>query len=722
MKLFKLLSTTLFTALMVFGLTTKADKINTLEVFDVLEENVSKDVTGKVIRRVTDEVPANKVSAAKAQVTGAKNGKRDIRFVVGLDSYKYEAAKFDIVIKDGANVVRTYPNQAITKVYQGLIANGKVKTASEIFGEEYNYLMAFTVKQIPASAWNYTFEVSSSLRQVDSSTWTTSEVVNKEIASMAAIDENPVITYDESCGIYTGSLDDILDNDTSTYVWFEGTPSYVDFNLPKETLVTSLDIAFANQYGYASLAAPTTVSYKDANGDFVTLGNVAFNNFNLEFNGNVTSFTTDTIRLSGNQGAWTSITEFSYNYKDELEYELSFNGVGGIYHGSPLALFDGNSANNNSIMMLNAAPSVNGYIDIDLRKDTKLESLSLVTYSAISGMPRVQYRAENDSEFVTLADYAIAGLKMDLRNRDITARYIRLTTTQDQTYDQWINYKEIVINGLSKDTPTLHLEGSSTSIYQGDIYNVFDGDDSTYIWNNFATLAGDAYVFTYNTPFTLKNLYVYYRTGYPEEICKYDSIAYKVAGDNEWHDIDFEFPAEQNALFLALENEIENVIQIKLYSSIDLGGVWSGLATFETNLDASFSEGLSTEYTLAPTEGIKEGNTNTFLTKVFDKNDATYYCFASAVGAQDYLVIDLGSVKHINAINILFQHWDANSESYFKSIEYSVDGVNWSSSIACSTNSMNHVFSNTAHARYFRFSGEYYAWPAVASINFTAAY
>ena len=110
------------------------------------------------------------------------------------------------------------------------------------------------------------------------------------------------------------------------------------------------------------------------------------------------------------------------------------------------------------------------------------------------------------------------------------------------------------------------------------------------------------------------------------------------------------------------------------------------------------------------------------LTKVFDKNDATYYCFASAVGAQDYLVIDFGSVKHINAINILFQHWDAGSESYFKTIEYSKDGVNWSSPISCNTNSWNHEFSSTAHARYFRFSGEYYAWPAVASINLTAAY
>ena len=37
---------------------------------------------------------------------------------------------------------------------------------------------------------------------------------------------------------------------------------------------------------------------------------------------------------------------------------------GGIYHGSPLALFDGNTADINSTMLLDRLPGVNGYIDI----------------------------------------------------------------------------------------------------------------------------------------------------------------------------------------------------------------------------------------------------------------------------------------------------------------------------------------------------------------------
>lgn len=723
MKLFKILSTTLFTALMVFGLTTKANDVKTLEVRDVLAEDFSQEESRKVIRRAANETPANLVSEVKAQVTAATNGTRDIRFVVGLDSYMYEGAKFDIVVKDGKRVVREYLDKSVTKVYTGVIVNGEAMSASEAFGSEYNYLMAYTIKQIPSAAWDYTFAVSASVLPQNSETWAESVVSEKQIAEMAALDEDPIITIGDNCPIYSGTTDLILDNDLSTYIWLDGIPSYVDFALPKETLITSLDIAFANQYGYGSLAAPATVSYKDVNGDFVTLGSINANNFNMKIDTDVTSFTTSLIRISGSTGAYPSIAEFSYNYECEMKYDVILNGVGGIYHGSPIALFDGNSAGENSIMLLDAAPSVNGYIDIDLRKDTKLESLSLVTYNNISGMPRVQYRAEADTEFTTLTENAVGGYKADLRNRDISARYIRLTTAQDAAYDQWINYKEIVINGLEANTPTLHLEGSNTSIYSGDIIEVFDGDNNTYIWNNFATEAGDAYVFTYDSPFTLKNLFVYYRTG-ATEICKYDSVAYKVAGDNEWHDIEFTFPEGTNALFLDLSNQgyIENVVQIKLYSSVGLGGVWSGLATFETNLNMEFSAGLGQEYALTPTEGPVNATMASFISKVFDSNDATFYWVASGVGAEDYIVIDLGSVKHLNALSIMFKNIYEDSAANFTTIEYSHDGVNWSSPIACSSNTLNHEFSSTAHIRFIRFSGESGNWPSVASISLTAAY
>ena len=190
------------------------------------------------------------------------------------------------------------------------------------------------------------------------------------------------------------------------------------------------------------------------------------------------------------------------------------------------------------------------------------------------------------------------------------------------------------------------------------------------------------------------------------------------------HDIEFTFPEGTNTLFLDLSNQgyIENVVQIKLYSSVGLGGVWSGLATFETNLNMEFSAGLSQEYALTPTEGPVNATMASFISKVFDSNDATFYWVASGVGAEDYIIIDLGSVKHLNALNIMFKHIYEDFAAYFTTIEYSHDGVNWSSPIACSSNTLNHEFSSTAHIRFIRFSGESGNWPSVASISLTAAY
>ena len=721
MRKIKTLFISLFASLMIFGLNTKVE-FKTLEVRDVLSEEITKEVSGRIVRKQANEVPENKISEVKAQVSAAKNGKRDIRFVVGLDSYKYEGAKFDINIKDGERIVRSYLNKEINSVYIGLIANGETKTASEVFGSEYNYLMAFTIKQIPAYAWDYTFEITSSVLPQDSTDWVNSSVAEKQIANMAAIDENPTIEIDPACPIYSGTTDLILDNDLSTYIWLDGIPSYVDFTLPKETEITSLDIAFANQYGYTSLASGTTVSYLDANGDFVTLGHIDANNFNMEYDTDVRSFTTSKIRISGSIGAYYSIAEFSYNYKDEMTYDVILNDVGGIYHGSPLALFDGNTADINSTMLLDRLPGVNGYIDIDLRKDTKISDLTLVPYVAGVGMPRVQYRAENEDTFTTLTENAADGYKKDLRSQNITARYIRLTTLQDSNYYEWINYKEIVINGLSSNTPTLHLEGHNTSIYSGDFLDVFDGDNSTYIWNNFATEAGDAYVFTYEKPITLHNLYAYFRTGVPTEICRYDSIAYKVAGTDEWTNIEFAYHGDTNAVFVELEQPVENVVQIKLYSSVSLGGVWSGLADFATNLGVTFSNGLSKEYALSPVEGVIDGSALSFLNKVLDEHDYSFYWIASGVSADDFLVIDLGTVRHMNTLNILFKNLYQDSAANFTTIEVSTNGYDWSSPISCGNNTFNHEFSSTAHVRFIRLSGENGAWPSVASISFKAAY
>lgn len=153
-----------------------------LAVRDVLTADISKDITGRYVKRQADVEAMNVVSDVKAQISEAVEGKRHIRFVAAIDSYKYADAKFDIVVKNGDEVVKTFADKAVTTAYTHIEADGKVLSAAEAFGDEkYNYLIAFTVNNVPESAWGYTFEASASIRTEMAEEFTVSEVVNKSI-------------------------------------------------------------------------------------------------------------------------------------------------------------------------------------------------------------------------------------------------------------------------------------------------------------------------------------------------------------------------------------------------------------------------------------------------------------------------------------------------------------------------------------------------------------
>ena len=190
-KITKILSGTLLVALMSFGLATKLNARNDvrLEARDVLTEDFTKSVTGKVVRRAGNEEAQNKISAVKAQVSAENEGKRHIRFVVGLDSINYGDAKFNIVAKDGDTVVKTFADKAVTTAYTHIEAAGVVQSAAQVFGTDYKYLLAFTVNNVPESAWDYKFEVTSSVRTDEAAEWATSEVAEKVITDIAAADE-----------------------------------------------------------------------------------------------------------------------------------------------------------------------------------------------------------------------------------------------------------------------------------------------------------------------------------------------------------------------------------------------------------------------------------------------------------------------------------------------------------------------------------------------------
>ena len=712
----------LVSLLAVGALTNNARKEeNALEVRDVLVEDFGNEESGRLVRREANEVASNKLSNVKAQISSVTEANtRHIRFVAALDSYLYEEVSFTITASNGEETKTLVNNEVVTTAYTHVEANEATLSASEAFGEGYTYLVAYTINNVPESAWGFSFSATVNARATgyDESV---SQSATRVISDMIAIEDEmnkiiPTITWDESIGIDSGTAEDMFDGDLSTYYWFAGRPSYVDFDFGKVININSLEIVFRDRWdAYCGLE---NVYYLDSNtNEFVRLGNIDNNAWSMNYNENIDSINTSKIRFTKNDGAytnWVSIAEFRYNF----ESKVTASGLGGYYDGYVESLLDDDQS---TTVWFNNAVTPDGYLEIDLGEETYLKSLHVFPENDYSGLPRVQYKTSN-GEYITLTENASGGYVADLRSENIYTRYIRFTTLEGQGYDEWVHYKDIIINAIDDDMPTLTLEGSITEIYQGNVMDVFDGDDSTFIWNNGTSQIGDAYVITYPKAFDLKNLYVYYRA-YGEEIVTYDKIAYKTTTNNEWVDLDVSFESEQKALFLDLGyNIIENVTQIKLYTSTGLDGKWGGLATFDVNYGATTFEDAK-EY-IASTGLSVDFNESSFVSKVFDRNSSTYFSFAHGFNDEQELIIDLGQIRHIKQLDILFKHldWNPDEVAYFPYLQYSEDGINYSEKISIENNEFSHVFSKTAHVRYLRLAGGTDKWTSIVSIDYIIAY
>ena len=200
--------------------TNKIKEENHLVVRDVLLENHDK-IGNRVRKNVENEVAENKVSEVKAQVSevykDATDANRiDIRFVAGVDSYTYTNAKFNITIKNGEEVYKNVEKQ-VKDVYAAIEVKGEVLTAAEAFGEDYNYLISYTIKNVPESAWTYNFEATASVSADSGESYTTTDVVVKNIEEIQIADAEGMYLWGD---VFEGGWDystKVLLVDENTY-------------------------------------------------------------------------------------------------------------------------------------------------------------------------------------------------------------------------------------------------------------------------------------------------------------------------------------------------------------------------------------------------------------------------------------------------------------------------------------------------------------------------
>ena len=129
--------------------------------FQLEETTNDKNIVG--IRKEITSTSNNDVKVSnvlKVQASNEENGKRSLRFVAGITSLSLKAHFHREEIKVNDEVIMKANDIEVTCAYSKILNGTGERTASEVFGNEYNYFVAYTLKDIPEEYWSTVINVS----------------------------------------------------------------------------------------------------------------------------------------------------------------------------------------------------------------------------------------------------------------------------------------------------------------------------------------------------------------------------------------------------------------------------------------------------------------------------------------------------------------------------------------------------------------------------------
>lgn len=130
--------------------------------FQLEETTNDKNIVG--IRKEITSTPNNDVKVSnvlKVQASDEVNGKRSLRFVAGISSLSLKAHFHREEIKVNDEVIMKANDIEVTCAYSKILNGTVEQTASDVFkNNEYNYFIAYTLKDIPAEYWSTVINVS----------------------------------------------------------------------------------------------------------------------------------------------------------------------------------------------------------------------------------------------------------------------------------------------------------------------------------------------------------------------------------------------------------------------------------------------------------------------------------------------------------------------------------------------------------------------------------
>lgn len=126
-------------------------------------EETTNDANIIGIRKETTSTSNEEVKVSnllKVQASNEENGKRSLRFVAGISSLSLKAHFHREEIKINDEVIMKANDIDVTCAYSKILNGSQEQTASEVFGSEFNYFIAYTLKDIPEDYWSTVINVS----------------------------------------------------------------------------------------------------------------------------------------------------------------------------------------------------------------------------------------------------------------------------------------------------------------------------------------------------------------------------------------------------------------------------------------------------------------------------------------------------------------------------------------------------------------------------------
>ena len=292
------------------------------------------------------------------------------------------------------------------------------------------------------------------------------------------------VTYKGFTGVYEGDLNNVIDEDTDTYVWMDGYPeenAYVRVDLGEITEIKDIRILQGNGKNNDKMSGVIEVSTDGKN--FTEVGTIDGLETIVDLRENPVSGRFVRIRSTEKGATWVAIRDISVNQLGELHGTASYEGFDTIYSGTMNNVVDGDDE---TFVWFGSAPTTDSAITVDLKTVQVIDNIQILTGNSTGSdtFDAVVSVSENGVDYTEVGKiyYGTTSSNLYLQNlgQEYTGRYIRLSSLDSG--GTWVALKEIRVNTLESLSKSITCGNLTFYTAESSVNNMIDDDLNSYAW------------------------------------------------------------------------------------------------------------------------------------------------------------------------------------------------------------------------------------------------